>query len=142
MNQQQFAEFIGVQKGTVSKWADRGRVLVADDGSVSVAESLAKLARYRRTGMSGLAPARLPKIDPEVEQQLDAAFNDGALEDYPDAELDALCRLYGVKLPPNVSPSEHEATSSGSLQFAVSGVSSALLDSAIRAEKLGHRPWG
>lgn len=91
--------------------------------------------------MGGLTPARLPKVAPEIEEQLDAALNDGTLEDYPDTELDALCRLYGVKLPPGVSPSEHEAAT-GPLRFAATGISSALLDSAIRAEKLGHKPWG
>jgi hypothetical protein len=143
MNQQQFASFLGVGKAAISKWAEKGLVALNDDGSVRVTESVAKIARYRRDGLRGLTVSRLPEVDAQTEARLDEALNNNEpMGEFSDTEFDALARLYGVEVPLSMSPAEYEATRSQPLSFSVAGISAPLLDSAIRAERLGLHPWG
>jgi hypothetical protein len=137
MNQVQFADFVGVQKGTVSKWVRRGLVQFHADESVNVSQSVENLARYRREGLRGLKRAPYP---PRVTVGR-ARLNALALAEDQWRGLDAMATLYGVALTPGTSAIAWEADKGEPAPFPDQRTTLLLLEDAMLAEQLGERPW-
>ena len=137
MNQVQFADFVGVQKGTVSKWVKRGLVQFHADESVNVSLSVEGLARYRREGLRGLKRA---PYAPRVRVAR-ARLNSLALREDQWRGLDAMATLYGVALPPGASAIAWEAEKGDAVPFPDARITLLLLEDAMLAEEQGDRPW-
>lgn len=137
MNQLQFSDFVGVQKGTVSKWVKRGLIQFHADESVNVSLSVDRLARYRREGLRGLKRAPYPPRVTVARTRL----NSLALSEDQWHALDAMARLYGVALPPGASAIASEAEQGAAPTFPDARVTLLLLEDAMLAEQLGDRPW-
>lgn len=137
MNQVQFADFVGVQKGTVSKWVKRGLVQFHADQSVNVSLSVECLARYRREGLRELKRAPYPPRVTVARARLNAA----ALHEDRWRGLDAMATLYGVALPPGASAIAWEAEKGDAAPFPDPRLTLLLLEDAMLAEELGDRPW-
>ena len=138
MNQVQFADFVGVRKGTVSTWVKRGLVRLHADESVNVSQSVENLARYRREGLRGLKRAPYPPRVTAARARLNAAL---ALTEDQWRGLDAMATLYGVALPPGTSAIAWEADTGEPAPFPDQRTTLLLLEDAMLAEQLGERPW-